>query len=192
MKDKVFLKELEYIKSDRIRTNAITMINLLPDYFFVIPASSTGKYHPKFSLGDGGLVRHTKAAVRIAYDMLKNEATGSSFTDDEKDLIIFCLLIHDGLKSGLEQQKYSVFEHPLLIGEYVVDNKEKLNFSDLELKLIVHMLASHMGEFNTNPYSKIVLPKPSNKFERFVNMCDCLSSKKYLNIEFQDNDIVEV
>ena len=191
MKDKVFSKELNYIKSDRIRKNAITMINLLPDYFFEIPASSTGKYHPEFSLGDGGLVRHTKVAVKIAYDLLNNECVGYSFNDDEKDLIIFTLLIHDGLKEGKIKEKYTVFDHPILIGKYVDENKDKLDLSAEELKLVVHMLSSHMGQYNTNQYSDVVLPIPSNKYERFVHMCDYLSSRKYLNIKFINNEVGE-
>ena len=50
----------------------MTLIELLPNYFFEVPASSTGKYHPEFALGDGGLIRHTKVAVRIAYELLNN------------------------------------------------------------------------------------------------------------------------
>ena len=65
-----FKKELSYIKNKNIKDSCETMIGLLPDYFFQIPASSTGKYHPKFTLGDGGLVRHVKVAVLIAKDLL--------------------------------------------------------------------------------------------------------------------------
>ena len=56
-----YIKNLEYVEDFKI------LIGLLPDYFFRVAASSTGKYHPAFSLGEGGLLRHTKAAVRIAY-----------------------------------------------------------------------------------------------------------------------------
>ena len=63
-----FKKELNYINNSRIKKSLIIMINKLPDYFFEVPASSTGKYHPKFALGEGGLVRHTKVAVRLAHE----------------------------------------------------------------------------------------------------------------------------
>ena len=45
----VFNKELGYIKDERIRNSLKTMLNLLPEYFYQIPASSTGKYHPEFT-----------------------------------------------------------------------------------------------------------------------------------------------
>ena len=102
----VFNKELAYIKNERFLDNTKTIINMLPDYFFEIPASSTGKYHPKFALGIGGLVRHTKVAVTIAYNLLNNKSI-NNFTNDEKDLIVIALLLHDSFKSGFPQEKYS-------------------------------------------------------------------------------------
>lgn len=38
----------------------------VPMDFFTQPASSSGKYHPSYALGVGGLVRHTKAAMIMA------------------------------------------------------------------------------------------------------------------------------
>ena len=32
----------------------------IPDYFYEVPASSTGKNHPSFDHGTGGLLRHTQ------------------------------------------------------------------------------------------------------------------------------------
>ena len=58
-----FQKEFSYIKSDEYKNDYKVLVDLLPDYFFKVAASSTGKYHPAFSLGDGGLLRHTKVAI---------------------------------------------------------------------------------------------------------------------------------
>ena len=49
MKHEVFRRELDYIKDERIRTSCETILDMLPDYFYEVPASSTGKYHPEFS-----------------------------------------------------------------------------------------------------------------------------------------------
>ena len=68
-KIKAFEQELNYIKDENIRKSLEIMINYIPDYFFHIAASSTGKYHPQYALGDGGLIRHTKAAVRMAIEL---------------------------------------------------------------------------------------------------------------------------
>ena len=75
--------------------------------------------------------------------------------------------------------------------KYIVDNKDKLTLNDTEIKLITNMISSHMGPWNTNNYSDVVLPKPSNKYQRFVHMCDFLASRKFLNVNFENDDIVE-
>ena len=53
-KTEIFKTELNYIKNDRIKRSAEKFLDLLPDYFFTIAASSTGKYHPAFASGEGG------------------------------------------------------------------------------------------------------------------------------------------
>lgn len=189
--NKVFEKEYKYIKNKKYRDNLEIMVNLLPDYFFKIAASSTGKYHPSFSLGDGGLVRHTKVAAKIAYDLISDESITNVFTQDEKDMMIFALILHDGLKHGLEKQEYTVFEHPILMANFIKDNRSKLTLSDKEIDFISSIIATHMGPWNTNSYSNIILPKPKNKYQKFVHMCDYLASRKYLDVKFEDNEIIE-
>lgn len=51
-----FTKEIGWIHSEKIAKFATYCVNNLPDYFFTVPASSSGKYHPSYALGDGGLV----------------------------------------------------------------------------------------------------------------------------------------
>lgn len=187
MKQEKFMQEINYIKNEKYRENAKILIEGLPDYFFSVPASSTGKYHPKFASGDGGLVRHTKAAVRIAYELL-NSMIGDVFKSDEKDLIILGLTLHDGLKHGKEQEKYVRFDHPLLVANYVKESKDKLTLDDEEIEFLYNIISSHMGPYNTNAYSDVVLPIPKNKYQKFVHMCDLLASRKFLDIKFDDND----
>ena len=55
-----FTKEIDYIKDDKRKEDLKYLINLLPDYFFDIPASSTGKYHPTFAKTKHGLLKHFK------------------------------------------------------------------------------------------------------------------------------------
>ena len=186
-----FKKEINYIKSDRYKKCAEELIELLPDYFFEVAASSTGKYHPSFSLGDGGLLRHTKALVRIGIELMNNESLNHNFTSDEKDLIIIAMIMHDGLKHGREYSKYTKFEHPIIVCDYINENKDKLSLNDDELKFITKIISSHMGQWNTSDYSDVVLPLPKDKYQRFLHMCDYLASRKFLDIKFENNDIVD-
>ena len=167
-----FKKELDYLKNPKIKNSCKTMIELLPNYFFEIPASSTGKYHPKYTLGDGGLVRHVKVAVLIAKDLLDNPAIGDKYTSNEKDLMLMALILHDGLKCGITYNRYTQIDHPTLIKNYILDNRDKLELTSDELKLVCKVIECHMGPWNTDYNGVEVLPKPKNKYENFVHMSD--------------------
>ena len=185
----VFNKEISYIKDERVKDSLITMLKLLPDYFYEVPASSTGKYHPEFSLGNKGLVRHTKAAVRIAVELF-NDSSLNNFSDNEKDLIIFTLVLHDGLKSGLTKSEYTVFEHPILISNYIKEHKNDLNLTDSEINFVCNCIKTHMGPWTKNYKDEKVLDPPTDKYQRFVHMCDYLASRKFLDIKFENDNII--
>ena len=187
MKKDVFKTELNYIKNSKYRKNAEVLISLLPDYFFEVPASSTGKYHPSFAQGQGGLVRHTKVAVKIAHELL-NSIIGQPFNQEEKDLIILALILHDGLKHGNPKEEYVRFDHPVLIAKFIQNNQKRTTFNDKEIQFLTNIISSHMGPFNTNKYSDVILPVPKNKYPKFVHMCDLLASRKFLDVKFDSNN----
>ena len=54
---------LATIVNDDIRKFAEVLVDGLPDYIWHVGASSTGKYHPAYSLGEGGLMRHQIADI---------------------------------------------------------------------------------------------------------------------------------
>ena len=66
-------EEIELIKDEELKKFAKYCMDKVPEYFFHVAASSTGKYHPAYTLGEGGLVRHVKAAVKIADCLLSLE-----------------------------------------------------------------------------------------------------------------------
>ena len=193
-KMEVFKKEYEYIKNIELLEDYKKLVDSLPDYFFEIPASSTGKYHPKFSLGEGGLVRHTKVAVRCAYELLENPCIGDKYTKREKDLMLIALTLHDGMKSGNPKEKYTRADHPLLICEHIRAQKNSMiKLTEEDIEFICDVIASHMGPWNTDYLTKEeILPKPKTKYQNFVHMCDYLASRKFINVEFDNkNDICE-
>lgn len=189
MKEELFNKEYTYIKNNKYIDNLKIMVNLLPDYFFKVAASSTGKYHPDFALGDGGLLRHTKFACRIAHELYQDDAITSIFNQDEKDMMIFALVLHDGLKLGLNEEKYTRFDHPILMSNYIKDNKDKLTLNESEIELITSCIETHMGPWTTDYQGNEVLKKPSNKYQKFVHLCDYLASRKFIETKFNGNEI---
>jgi hypothetical protein len=180
----IFKTELEYVKNPKIREFTEKAINNLPEYFFTVPASSTGKYHPSYALGDGGLVRHTKAAVRIAIELFRMDCF--KYSEDEKDMMISSLILHDGCKSGLEKSKYTVTEHPLIVAKFVKENKEINSCIDNDtLETIAQCIESHMGQWTFDyKTKKNVLPRPKTKMQNFVHWCDYLASRKCLEFNF--------
>lgn len=187
MMKEVFNYELNYIKNKKYKESLILILDMIPEYFYEVPASSTGKYHPTFALGYGGLLRHTKVATRIAYELLQNNSL-NNFTDKEKDLIIISIILHDTFKLGKVKEKYTRIDHPLLVAEFLRENQEKFNFTYDELKFICDGIASHMGEWNKDYNGNEVLPLPNNKYQRFIHMCDYLSSKRFLDVKFDSNN----
>ena len=190
--EEYFLEEISYIKNDKIKKSLIYMINKLPDYFFIVPATSTGKYHPSYASGEGGLLRHTKAAVRIAYELLNDPAIGEKYTSDERDLMIMGLLLHDGLKLGKEESKYTKFDHPILMANYIEEEKDNLELTDSERNLVMDVIKTHMGPWTTDYDGIEVLEKPKTKYQNFVHMCDYLASRKCILIPFDENDNISV
>ena len=188
----VFKSEINFIKENRVKQSLIYMINKLPDYFFTIPAASTGKYHPAYAQGEGGLLRHSKAAMRIGYELLSNPAIGDKYTDLEKDLMLMALLLHDGLKLGLPQEKYTRFDHPILMANFVLEEADNLEVSKEEAKFVADVIKTHMGVWTTDYNGNEILEKPRTKYQSFVHMCDYLASRKCILLPFDDNNNINV
>ena len=184
----IFKKEYSYIKDNKKREDLKLLVNELPDYFFDIPASSTGKYHPDFAKSEHGLVKHTKVAVRFAKELLDNPGL-NNFCDNEKDIIIMAIVLHDGCKSGRVKEKYTRFDHPLVVCELIKESRSKLSLTDEEFNLLIRVISSHMGIWNKDYNGNEVLPIPKDKYQRFVHMCDYLSSKRFIDVRFDGIDI---
>lgn len=190
-----FKFELESINYLPLKVFAKWCLEQLPDYFFEVAASSSGKYHPAYALGDGGLIRHTQAAVRIANELFKND-TVQTFSDLDKDTIRVALLLHDGVKHGIEGSSHTVATHPLEVVKYLEDRyfevpEETLPDEVIEIMevdiwyQITECIKSHMGQWNTEyKTEKEILPKPENEMQKFTHLCDYLASRKCLEFNF--------
>lgn len=191
-KEEMFLDELEYIKDEKLQDSLLKIIESLPEYWFHVAASSTGKYHPKYSLGEGGLLRHSKSAMRIGYELLSDACIGEKYTDREKDLMLIALLVHDGLKLGEKEERYTRFDHPILMANYIINNQKQYNLEEDDAKFIADVIKTHMGPWTKDYNGNEILERPKTKYQNFVHMCDFLASKKFLQVSFdEDNHIIE-
>lgn len=183
-KIKAFSKELDYIINPKLKEYATKAIANLPDYFFSIGASSSKKYHPSYALGEGGLVRHVRACVRVAVDLFRLDMF-NHFSEEEKDAILVCLLLHDGTKRGFPEENHTRADHPLLMVEYLSSNKDLRGIlTDEKESLIFEGIARHMGQWQYSYGGEKILPKPENKFHNMIHLVDYICSRKSLEMNF--------
>jgi hypothetical protein len=99
------------------------------------------------------------------------------------------LVLHDGLKKGIVEEKYTRHDHPLLVSKLIMENANNLKMGIDDLRKMCMLIESHMGKWNTCKYSDVILPLPNTEMQRFVHRCDFLASKVYLNVKFLKLDI---
>lgn len=178
---------LSTIKHNDIREFAEVLLEGLPDYIWHVGASSTGKYHPAYSLGEGGLMRHQIAVVRFLNFFFELEQYNTKFTDREMDLMRVAGWIHDGRKSGeqadYERSKFTRFDHPIQMANVIRSYDGKYLNHD-EIEFIATCIESHMGQWSTDRKSSVVLPKPMNEYQEFIHLADYLASRKDLTMAF--------
>ena len=191
-KEEMFLDELELINDEKLSESLLKIIEMLPDYWFTEAASSTGKYHPSYALGEGGLLRHSKAAMRIGYELLTNPCIGDKYTQREKDLMLMSLLVHDGIKLGLPKEKYTRFDHPIIMGKFILDNYKEIGITKEDAEFMNNVIKTHMGPWTTDYDGNEVLEKPKSKYQNFVHMCDFLASRKCIIVPFDENNNINV
>ena len=184
-----FRKELNLIADPFIKELTIKILKAIPECFWTEAASSTGKYHPSYALGKGGLVRHTKAAVGIAENLFTLEMFKPLLL--QKDIVISALLLHDGLKHGWTPSSHTVVEHPVLMCDYIRKQiepdmtEDQINIIDA----ISQCVLTHMGQWNYDYKTKrAIMPKPQSKLQNFVHLCDYEASRKVLEFNFDEWD----
>lgn len=177
---------LSTIVNEDIREFAKVLVEGLPNYIWEVGASSTGKYHPTYSLGVGGLMRHQIAVVRFLnyfFELEQYATIGSR----KFDLMRVAGLVHDGRKSGeqadYEKSKYTKFDHPIQMAN-VIRSYDGQYLNHDEIEFIAHCIESHMGQWCSDKKSSTVLPKPLDVYQHFVHLADYLASRKDLTMAF--------
>ena len=108
-KAEIFNSVVDTFENADIKELVIKMIDDIPNYFFDVGASSTGKYHPRYALGDLGLARHTVALCRFMNHMFAIEQTQNKFNSRERDLLRLAGIMHDSRTTWTKQK--NVLKH---------------------------------------------------------------------------------
>ena len=179
-----FSLEIMKITDTDLQTACIKMMGEIPDYFWTVPASSSGKYHPQCDLGEGGLVRHSIMVATCAEDLVISEM----FVRDcpvNRDIARVAALFHDTWKNGIADEKgeygtHTVHEHPKFASEFVRKALEDANIDPLKVEMICGAIYTHMGKWCVSKYSEVALSKPRTDFEKMVHIADYMASRKYI------------
>lgn len=186
----LFEKEIDYMEIENIKDFFKKAISLVPDYFFEVPAASSGKFHSVLECGFGGLVYHTRSVAKVANYLVNLQQYKSKLNEVEKDCVICAALLHDCLKHDWENKTgFSVHQHPVLAAEFVkTDSRLDEIVSDEIRTMIGDAVASHSGEWTTSKRSKVVLPSPQNLVQELVHLSDYMASRSDIHIRFEGED----
>ena len=186
----LFEKEINYMEIEDVKNFFKKAITIVPDYFFEVPASSSGQFHSALECGFGGLVYHTRSVAKVANYLVNLQQYKSKLNEIEKDCVICAALLHDCIKHDWENKTgFSVHQHPVLAAEFIKTD-ERLNdiVSDEIRNIIGDAIASHSGEWTTSKRSKIVLPSPQTLVQELVHTSDYIASRGDIHILFEGED----
>ena len=177
---KLFERELSLIKSESLRHAVYDYMNdpdYVPDYFWTDGASSSGKFHPKMSQGVGGLVRHTKAVVMFAEELLRMSSY-AYMKEEFKDFVIAACIIHDTVKYGFEKEidKSEYANH----ASNAAQSFAEFCFNNTNYEphyLLLQAVRSHMGQWSTDREDR-----PFTSVDRCVHMADYMASRNFIDI----------
>lgn len=177
-KSEIFAKEIALIKDERLQNFARYYLDYwTPDIFWTTGASASGKFHPDFAKGEGGLVRHTKAVVMFC-DELMRMSQWAYMTDARKDTAIMACIFHDTCKYGMtnkvDTNEYKNHAENAAINVELAWNKYFNAACPYEL---TQAIRSHMGQWSTNRDDR-----PFTPIDRLVHLADYISSRSFLSI----------
>lgn len=149
--------------------------NCVPNYFWEIGASSSGKYHPQFSQGEGGLVRHTKAVVLFAQELLRMSPY-AYLSDTFKDYVLVACIVHDTAKYGCQEYDKKAYQGHAFNARLLVEMawSDFFGYPHLCPIYLLDAIESHMGQWGSK--------KPFNNIDRCVHMADYMASRNFIDI----------
>ena len=175
-KSKYFEREINLIQSEDYRMFIKHYLDkVCPDYFWEIGASSSGKYHPQFSQGKGGLVRHTKAVVMFAEELLRMSSY-MYMSEEYKDYVIMACIVHDTCKYGWEEYNKDQYKDHAKFASMLVNNAWLDYFDYQAPEFFLSAIRCHMGQWSEKE------DRPFTNIDRCVHMADYMASRNFIDI----------
>lgn len=189
----VFKRLLDQFETEEIRAYCEDMIELIPEYIFTMPSSTSYKYHNATQCQEHGQLYHILMFGEIMNYILGLDYVRGSIarTPKERDMLRCTPMFHDAFKcgDGLSGQ-FTKHEHPLYAATWVKETKVEHDISDEDKETIALWCASHSGQWTTNKKSQTILPAPKDDKSFLVHLCDYLSSRQNIDMIY-DVDTLE-
>ena len=176
-KSKYFENEINLIQSEDYRMLVRYYLdNYVPNYFWEIGASSSGKFHPQFSQGEGGLVRHTKAVVLFAQELLRMSSY-MYMSEEHKDYVIMACIVHDTCKYGCcEFDKEEYKDHATNASLLFAECYREVSCGNEPSDFLLSAIRCHMGQWSEKEN------RPFTNIDRCVHMADYMASRSFIDI----------
>lgn len=95
------LPEVTLIEDDELRAQTLDALQRgVPDYFWEVPATASGKYHHPYARGRRGVWIHTKMVFTAFERKAESYVKRGVLTEYEADCVRAAILLHDMLKYG--------------------------------------------------------------------------------------------
>ena len=179
MNSTYFEREIQNIESEDLRDFVRFFFNeRVGAWFFESGASASGKHHPEFTKGHGGLVRHTRAVEWVCEELLRMSSY-AYMKAEYKDYARVACLLHDTRKygSGDTEDKDCYKEHGKLAADAVA--AAWLSFFDQgeAPELLLMAIRSHMGQWVEDRDDR-----PFTNIDRLVHLSDYIASRPFWDI----------
>ena len=189
-KKAVFKELLDKFETEEIRLYCEDMIENIPDYIFIMPSSTSGKFHNVTQCQPHGQIYHIIMFGAIMNYRLALKCNKEKFNNPiHRDAMRCVPIFHDAVKCGWNGSQYTVHDHPMLAGAWVRETKVDHDIDDDIKEMIARMCERHSGEWTSSKRSKVVLPEPETEMEILVHECDILSSRA--DIDMQPSDYLK-
>ena len=174
---KLFEREINLIVDEELRMAVKSyMEEAVPDYFWTDGASSSGKYHPQFAQGEGGLVRHTKAVVMFAEELLRMSSY-AYMKEEYKDYVIAACIVHDTMKYGIDKFDKAEYKNHAANAAYYFGQWCFANYGFVCSEFLLNAIRSHMGQWSTEKEDR-----PFTNIDRCVHLADYMASRFFIDI----------
>jgi len=191
-----FKNELDQLKDPELKNVAEEIINSTPEFYFTIPASTTGNFHPKNEQVEGGKVLHHRKCFKLA------SQAGRRYELNTKDMEILktACLLHDIPYCFYYDEKESRYrtdpEHAQKSAEAIALVADRIltpENESLTLKKLVASVYFHMGIWaKYNPESNLykeLLEFKNHPLVLATQECDFYCSRRFIDIELEEEKV---